>query len=133
MRTRLAQPRWVNGLVPQVVLLVLPLLFSITTFAFSPWTLNTIIVVPATLLLLLPARDHTASPLPSHEPALDLDAEKKKVAPVSSVQPLAALSTWRAHMMLMTALCILAVDFPVYPRELAKCETFGTGLVSHSY
>jgi phosphatidylinositol glycan class W len=36
-------------------------------------------------------------------------------------------------MMLMTALCILAVDFPVYPRELAKCETFGTGLVSHSY
>lgn len=45
------------------------------------------------------------------------------------ITPLPALSTYRAHMMLMTIICILAVDFPVFPRELAKCETFGVSLV----
>ena len=32
-------------------------------------------------------------------------------------------------MMLMTILAILAVDFPVFPRSLAKCETYGVSLV----
>jgi hypothetical protein len=31
--------------------------------------------------------------------------------------------------MLMTVLAILAVDFPVFPRTLAKCETYGVSLV----
>ena len=42
---------------------------------------------------------------------------------------LSALSTYRAHMMLVTVLAILAVDFPVFPRKLAKCETYGVSLV----
>lgn len=33
-------------------------------------------------------------------------------------------------MMLMTVLAILAVDFKVFPRSLAKCESFGVSLVS---
>lgn len=52
-------------------------------------------------------------------------------APISYVprtQPF--LSVYRAHMMLMTIICILAVDFQVFPREFAKCETWGTSLVS---
>lgn len=40
------------------------------------------------------------------------------------------LTTYRAHMLLLTAICILAVDFPVFPRSLAKCETFGVSIVS---
>ncbi|WVF73118.1 hypothetical protein IAT40_007937 [Kwoniella sp. CBS 6097] len=39
------------------------------------------------------------------------------------------LSIYRAHMMLLTSICILAVDFPVFPRWLGKCEDFGTSLM----
>jgi phosphatidylinositol glycan class W len=31
--------------------------------------------------------------------------------------------------MLVTVLAILAVDFPVFPRMLAKCETYGVSFV----
>jgi phosphatidylinositol glycan class W len=99
-----------------------------TFFANAPWILNGMLLVPALALLLRPAYDDGASPLPIQ--TSNKEDEKKRRTPASSVQPIAALSTWRAHMMLMTALCILAVDFTIYPRELAKCETFGTGLVS---
>lgn len=40
------------------------------------------------------------------------------------------LSVYRAHMMIMTIHCILAVDFKVFPRTQGKCENFGTSLVS---
>jgi len=47
----------------------------------------------------------------------------------SPIVQLPALTTYRAHMILMTVLSILAVDFPVFPRSLAKCETYGVSLV----
>nr|ODN94123.1 GPI-anchored wall transfer protein 1 [Cryptococcus depauperatus CBS 7841] len=39
------------------------------------------------------------------------------------------LTVYRAHMMLMTVICILAVDFKVFPRWQGKCEDFGTSLM----
>ncbi|XP_062705395.1 uncharacterized protein LOC109402525 [Aedes albopictus] len=39
------------------------------------------------------------------------------------------MSGVRALINLMTAVCILAVDFRIFPRELAKTETFGFGLM----
>lgn len=42
------------------------------------------------------------------------------------------LSVYRAHMMIMTVHCILAVDFAIFPRAQGKCEDFGTSLVGPS-
>ncbi|EKM57256.1 uncharacterized protein PHACADRAFT_172903 [Phanerochaete carnosa HHB-10118-sp] len=144
LRTRLPLQKTTNFYMDAPVL-VIPLLLSVTIFALSPGYLLLLILLPTSVLLLVPPRE-AGTPLPStlaagsrhgsrrpslvgsndaaggamHEPHVQLD---------STIPPLAALTTYRAHMLLLTAICILAVDFPVFPRILAKCETFGASLM----
>jgi len=48
---------------------------------------------------------------------------------VSSPNKAVFLTSYRASMLLVTTTCILAVDFPAYPRRFAKTESFGYGLM----
>lgn len=40
----------------------------------------------------------------------------------------ADISSYRVSVVLVTCLCILAVDFKIFPRRYAKAETYGSGI-----
>lgn len=127
------------------LLLVVPVLLSMTLFADRPGTLSVGLLLPtAFIYFFFPPRESgtplpsagTASPRASSSPHLTPGSyhdETSRQHSASSEQPemtrLSALSTYRAHMMLLTVLAILAVDFSVFPRTLAKCETYGVSFV----
>jgi len=123
--------------VAQFALLVAPLLVVVTTAARPPgWDalkVNLLFTVAAVAVYIGTkkriARDRSSLP---HSTKVDQtvtgdNANRRNES--GKVPFLPSVTTWRAHMMLMTSLCILAVDFPIFPRELAKCETFGVSLV----
>ena len=112
------------------LLLVLPLLLSMTVFADAPYLLSLLLCLPACLIILVIPRRELGTPLPSSSsPVASSSTSEKNTFLENHLTPLPALTTYRAHMMLMTILAILAVDFQLYPRTLAKCETFGVSLV----
>ncbi|VDB96676.1 unnamed protein product [Peniophora sp. CBMAI 1063] len=105
--------------------LVLPILLGTTTFADRPGAFFLYLFAATACIFLLPTRKELGTPLPSASPIPD--AAHKPASTV--IAPLPALTTYRAHMLLLTAICILAVDFPIFPRMLAKCETYGVSLM----
>ena len=112
----------------------MPLLLSMTLFAEAPGALSLLLSAPTLVLLLLPPIERGTPLLAKSRDELVSSDGKSRAESTSehlsqSLRPLPALTTYRAHMMLMTILSILAVDFPVFPRTLAKCETYGVSLV----
>ncbi|KAM5533211.1 hypothetical protein V8D89_013167 [Ganoderma adspersum] len=120
----------------EAFLLIIPLLLSVTIFASSPVVLCLLLAAPTCLILLLPRREsgtwlpsslkHSRQSSRASNPSRDASPSK---ALSIAIPPLPALTTYRAHMLLLTFLCILAVDFPVFPRFLAKCETYGVSMM----
>ena len=118
-----------------------------TLFADRPGILSSALLLPTALFYFLFPPHESGTPLPSggvpsprtsptplRVPSFHgNDCDGQSAAPAEEHKPahLSALSTYRAHMMLVTILAILAVDFPVFPRALAKCETYGVSLVRH--
>jgi hypothetical protein len=125
IQTRL-QPTRPLGFLSSWLLLVFPLLLSMTLFANQPTLFLVLLSVSTGLVLLYLPKPQSGIPLPLRQPLLSSATSSSN--PVR-IPPLPALTTYRAHMMLMTVLAILAVDFPVFPRSMVKCETFGVSLV----
>ena len=121
----------------QSILLVAPLLVAVTIAAEpSGWhaVKVNLLFTGAAIAVYIGTKEHVArnrNSLPHSTKVDQTDGINDENGQNASgkISFLPAVTTWRAHMMLMTSLCILAVDFPVFPRELAKCETFGVSLV----
>ncbi|KAI9567728.1 GWT1-domain-containing protein [Boletus coccyginus] len=132
LRTRLAVFR-VMPFILEWLVLVLPLSLALTLYADAPGALSALLLAPTCVLLLLPPIE-TGTPLLSktNETQPSSTARDSGIIDGSAqpaLRPLPALTAYRANMMLVTVFSILAVDFPVFPRSLAKCETYGVSLM----
>lgn len=97
------------------------ILFATTVYSSSPQMLNGLLILPAIAAFLQPAPE---ARVPAKPPAKDEEADDKDALPVKPF-----ITAYRGAMMIITCSCILAVDFPVFPRRFAKTESFGTSLM----
>lgn len=90
-----------------------------------PLLLNIFLISPAVLLFLTKPgpRPQKAKP-PKKQTKNDQPKDKDDTLPIHPF-----LTTYRAAMMIVTCIAILAVDFRVFPRRFAKVENWGTSLM----
>lgn len=103
---------------------VLAILFATTLYSSAPLLLNILIASPVLLVVLNTARTRTqqkAKPPRQSTPENDAAPESLPIHPF--------LTIYRAAMMVVTCLSILAVDFRIFPRRFAKAENWGTSLM----
>lgn len=97
------------------------MLLATTLWSSTPILLAGLFAGPAALVYLLPATRNAKR-----------KSKPPKYAKTAKLDPLPLkpfLTTYRSFMLVMTAICILAVDFRLFPRRLAKVETWGTSLM----
>ncbi|KAG2676640.1 hypothetical protein I3760_12G062800 [Carya illinoinensis] len=103
---------YITTLAADFLVIVLPAILFLTVL--SDWTYIWTISL-MTLLFFICAAKGSCSHSPPFEPG---------VHSLKSV-----LSSYRFSVMIGTCLCIMAVDFRIFPRKYAKTETYGTSLV----
>ncbi|KAL3436666.1 GPI-anchored wall transfer protein 1 [Aspergillus tetrazonus] len=111
------------ALITDFLLNVLAILFATTFYSSAPWLLNLLLVSPAFILLMnsRPRRTQTKAKPPQTAAAQHGSGASLPIHPF--------LTTYRAAMMIITCIAILAVDFRVFPRRFAKAENWGTSLM----
>ena len=103
------------------------ILLAITMYSSNNILLNTLLILPAAILYVLPStngdRKRVAKP-PASKPAESTGADGLEPLPIRPF-----ITTYRGAMIVVTCLAILAVDFRIFPRRFAKVETWGTSLM----
>ncbi|KAJ1688324.1 hypothetical protein LUZ63_019714 [Rhynchospora breviuscula] len=100
------------GLAFDYIFVILPILLFFTLLA--EWCYQFAILI---ILLLLFKTTSKRSKFCSK-------AENSQLSSFRSI-----ISSYRVSVVVVTCLCILAVDFKIFPRRYAKTETYGTGLM----
>ncbi|KAK0624642.1 GPI-anchored wall transfer protein 1 [Bombardia bombarda] len=120
------------GFVIDFLLNVGGLLLSVTLYSASPVLLNALLLAAAALVYAIPVSGPGSRRKKPKLPPADVRLSSKTS---SAAAPLGVLSTkpfltnYRGNMMVFTCICILAVDFRLFPRRFAKVETWGTSLM----
>ncbi|KAJ5089319.1 hypothetical protein N7532_008003 [Penicillium argentinense] len=115
------------ALLTDFLLNVLAILFATTAYSSAPLLLNIFLISPAVLLFMT---HHPIRPTPKAKPPRKQNANDETAKEHAESLPIHPfLSTYRAAMMIVTCVAILAVDFRVFPRRFAKVENWGTSLM----
>ncbi|XP_072503041.1 phosphatidylinositol-glycan biosynthesis class W protein [Notamacropus eugenii] len=116
--------RWGVHLLTDFTLLVVPLVASCTILS------SVIFLVPPVLTILgawLFYKIYSKRTYYARAPAQKIIDAFLKISVDSKNIP--SVTMFRVYINLVTAINILAVDFPLYPRRYAKTELYGTGLM----
>jgi phosphatidylinositol glycan class W len=102
------------------------LLLSVTLYSSVPLLLNILLLVPAAAVYFSPSDNSSRRKKPQLPPNAQ---SKASPAPPGTLSTKPFLTNYRGNMMVVTCICILAVDFRLFPRRYAKVETWGTSLM----
>ncbi|KAI2791125.1 GPI-anchored wall transfer protein 1 [Penicillium oxalicum] len=115
------------ALLTDFILNVLAILFATTAYSSAPVLLNIFLITPAVLLYLTQPPHRSQQKAKPPRKTVNTDGSSPDQAGSLPVHPF--LTTYRAAMMIITCVAILAVDFRVFPRRFAKVENWGTSLM----
>ncbi|XP_038904112.1 uncharacterized protein At4g17910 isoform X3 [Benincasa hispida] len=104
--------RYLAAIAVDFLIIVIPTLLFFTVLA--DWSCLCAILLVLLLLLLIAAKG-----MLNHSPTRESGNQSLR----------ANISSFRVVVMITTCLCILAVDFRIFPRRYAKTETYGTSLM----
>lgn len=97
------------------------LLLAITVYANNISTLIALSLLPALMILV-----NNPEKKIKHR---TLKINLQTMSPRDYLHFVPYVTVYRSQMMILTCLCILAVDFKLFPRRFAKVETWGTSLM----
>lgn len=100
------------------------LLLAITIYNGRLGLLHSMIIIPAFVIGLINGGMGKPRHKNTQEKTQKSEAKVKQFLPRKPF-----LTAYRAHMIMLTNLAVLAVDFRLFPRKYAKVETWGTSLM----
>lgn len=100
-------------------------LFGLTIYSSTPWLYNILLMIPAIIIFVV----WEPAPSPSKKASGPSSKEATKQVPLDRFPVKPFITNYRAAMLVITCIAILAVDFQVFPRRFAKVENWGTSIM----